>query len=381
MADARTAAPLMDVVRALRPLVLEHADAAERGRRVPAPVIEAMTWAGVFHMLVPSALGGGEVHPAAFLAAVEELGRADASAAWVAMIGATSALASAYLEDSIAREIFGSGPGVIAAGVVAPRGLATPVEGGLNVSGRWAFASGCEHSQWIELACVVEGTPSVYFAIVPTSEIEIHDTWDVSGLRGTGSHDVSVHDVFVPQGHGYYFFPEDKPRRDGALYSFSLMGLLSVAVAAVALGVGRGALDDFRAIAGAKTPTGRRKPLAEWGIAQAEYAQAEAALRSGRAFLVDAIGTMWDTIEGGGLPSDDERALIRLAATTAVQGAVRAVDTAYNLAGGSSIYSKSALQRRFRDIHALTAHVMVGASSLEAAGRALLGLTVPPGFL
>lgn len=381
MPDARTAAPLMDAVRALRPLVLEHADAAERERRVPTPVIEAMTKAGVFHMLVPETLGGGELHPAELLATIEELGRADASVAWVAMIGATSNLASAYFEESIAREVFGSGPGVIAAGIVAPRGVATPVEGGHRISGRWPFASGCQHSQWIELACMVEGQMSVYFPIVPASEVEIHDTWDVSGLRATGSHDVSLKDVFVPQGRGFFFFPEDKPRHNGTLYNFSLLGVLSVALAAVALGVGRGALDDFRDLAGAKTPTGRRKPLADWNVAQVEYAQAEGALRSGRAFLLDAIGMTSETIERGDMPTNEERALIRLAATTAVQGAVRAVDAAYNLAGGSAIYSKSTLQRRFRDIHALTAHVMVGGSSLEAAGRALLGLTVPPGFL
>jgi alkylation response protein AidB-like acyl-CoA dehydrogenase len=225
-----------------------------------------------------------------------------------------------------------------------------------------------------------DGTPAVLYATVPTSEIEIHDTWDVSGLRATGSHDVSAHDVFVPESRTFNFLAT-KSRHPGLLYWFPLRPLLAAAVASVALGVGRGALDDLLEIARAKTPTGRNKTLAEWAVTQVEYAQAEAALRSGRAFLLEEIHEVWETLERGDKPSEEQRALVRLAATAATQGAVRAVDTSYALAGGSSIYAASPLQRRFRDIHALTAHVMIGASSLEAAGRALLGLTVPPGFL
>lgn len=386
MADARTAptgaaAPLMDAVRALRPLVLEHAEAGEKARRIAAPVLDALKSAGVFHMLVPHALGGGEVHPTEMLAILEELGAADASTSWIAMIGSSGAMTCAYLEDAAAREILGDGRSEIA-GVVAPKGTATPVAGGFRVTGQWPFASGCQTSQWIGLSCMtqMDGAPAVLYATVPTSEIEIHDTWDVSGLRATGSHDVSADDIFVPESRAFYFLAT-RPKHPGHLYAFSMRGLLAVAVASVALGVGRGALDDLREIAGAKTPTGRNKPLVDWAITQVEYAQAEAALRSGRAFLIEAIDSMWDTVAAGGHTTDEQKALVRLAATTATLGAVKAVDTAYNLAGGSAIYAKSALQRRFRDVHALTAHVMVGTSSLEAAGRALLGLTVPPGFL
>ena len=159
------------------------------------------------------------------------------------------------------------------------------------------------------------------------------------------------------------------------------MGLLSIAVAAVALGAARGAVDDIREIAVAKTPTSRRRKLADWNVAQVDFAQAEASVRAGRAFLIETIGDMWATLERGDSPSSEQRALVRLAATAAVQGSVRAVDTAYNLGGATSIYATSTLQRRFRDIHTLTQHIMVGQTSLEAAGRTLLGLDVPPGFL
>ncbi|HUF53771.1 MAG TPA: acyl-CoA dehydrogenase family protein [Dehalococcoidia bacterium] len=205
-------------------------------------------------------------------------------------------------------------------------------------------------------------------------------TWDVSGLCATGSHDVVASDVFVPHGYGYQLGTA-RPVHEGPLYGYSVLGLLSVAVAGVALGIGRGAPDDFRLLAGAKTPTGRRKALAEWSIAQARYAEAEGALRSGRAFLIEAVEGVWQTLVRGERPSDAQRAMVRLAASTAVVGATKAVDAAYDLAGGSAIYSDHTLQRRFRDIHTLTAHVMIGQSSFEAAGRALLGLPLSPGFL
>ncbi len=229
---------------------------------------------------------------------------------------------------------------------------------------------------------MVEGAdpPVSYFALIPTEKLEIIDTWDVSGLRATGSHDICARDVFVPDGYGYDFGGA-RPLQDGPLYSLSIVGFLAVAVASVALGIGRGALDDLRDLATAKTPMGRAKPLAELNLAQAEFATAEASLRAGRAFLIEAIEALWERAERNERASKQQRALARLAATHAAQSAIRATDIAYSLAGGSAIYKKNPFERRFRDIHALSAHFMIGPSSLEAAGRALFGLDVPGRFL
>lgn len=365
--------------RELRPLIEEHADAAERSRRVSAPVVEALNSAGVFHMFVPRVFGGGEVDVATGLRVLEELGQADGSAGWIAMIGATTGVVSAYFPEHVSREVYR--PGVITGGAVAPRGTAVAVGDGYRVNGRWSFASGCEHSEWLACACLAQadGGPDVRMALFRTSDAEIIDTWYVSGLRGTGSHDIAVKDLLVPADHTYSMAA--KPVQPGVLYGFSLMGLLAVSLAAVAVGVGRAALDEIREMAPKKTPVGRRRPLSAWNVAQLVIAEGEAALRSGRAFLMDAAGEMWATLERGDEPSTEQRALVRLAASQAVQGAVRAVDIAYNLGGGSSIYESSRLQRQFRDIHTLTQHVLVGPSSFEAAGRALLGQEVPPGFL
>ncbi len=343
---------LLEAARRLAPLIADHADEAERERRVPKAVVRELVSAGVFHMFVPRVFGGGEVDVAIGVRVLEELSKADGSTGWIAMIGATTGLISAYLPQQVAREIYR--PGVITGGVVAPRGTAVPENGGYRVNGTWSFASGCEHSHWLACASLVQGSdvPDVRMMLFPATAIEIIDTWHVSGLRGTGSHDIAVNDAYVPT--DYSFSLAGRPAQSGVLYGFSLIGLLAVSVAAVALGIGR---------------------------AQVAIAEGEAALRSGRAFLLETVGAMWSTLERGEEPAIEQRALLRLSASQAVQGSVRAVDVAYNLGGGSSIYESSRLQRRFRDVHALTQHVMVGPSSFEAAGRALLGHEVPPGFL
>lgn len=378
---------MSDLVTALDPVlpaIAASAADAERDRNVPAEIVGRLASIGTFHMLVPRDLGGSEVHPETMLRVIEAVARHDASAAWLVMIGSTNALNSAHLEPEVARRIYGDGPGAFTGGIVAPRGKAVPVEGGYRVSGRWTFGSGCGHASWMALNCLVDnspgGLPVPFFAQVPESDFTIIDSWDVSGLRATGSHDIEVRDAFVPAGYGYAL-GIDRPRYQGTLYGFSIMGLLSVAVASVALGVARGAMDDILELAGEKTPMGRRRTISTWNVAQVDLARAEAALRSGRAFLVDTIRDICGAIESGERPTSEQRAILRLASTSAVSSAVQAVDTAYNLGGGSSIYSASPLQRRFRDIHTITQHVMVNQSSLEAAGRALLGLELPPGFL
>ena len=375
---------LLEAARYLAPLIADHADAAERDGRVPKAVIDALASAGIFHMFVPRAFGGSEMDVAVGVRTLEELSKTDGSTGWVAMIGATTGVISAYLPEEVSREVYQ--PGVVTGGVVAPRGTAEATGDGYRVNGRWPFASGCEHSRWLACACIVRGRgeqgereAEVRMALFPASVVEVIDTWHVSGLRGTGSHDIAVTDALVPGDYSYSM--SSAPVQPGVLYGFSLMGLLAVSVAAVALGIGRAALDEIAEMAPKKMPVGRRKPISEWSVAQVSLAEGEAALRAGRAFLFEAIGGMWGTLEGGEQPRAQERALMRLAASQAVQGAVRAVDIAYNLGGGSSIYESSRLQRQFRDIHAVTQHVSVGPSSMEAAGRVLLGQDVPPGFL
>jgi alkylation response protein AidB-like acyl-CoA dehydrogenase len=178
--------------------------------------------------------------------------------------------------------------------------------------------------------------------------------------------------VFVPERHASTVGDRSQ-WAGGALYRFPLFGLLALGVAAVALGIGRAAITELTALATAKTPTGSRRVLAERGAAQSGIAEAEALLRSSRAFLLETVDAAWRKADAGEKVLVDDRAMLRLAATHTTLSCARAVDICYNLGGASSIYSKSVLQRCFRDIHTVTQHVMVNQPTLEVAGRIFLG--------
>jgi len=199
------------------------------------------------------------------------------------------------------------------------------------------------------------------------------DTWHVSGLRGTGSHDMAVEDLAVPAERTGSVISQ-QPLAAGPLYRFPVFGLLALTIAGVALGIGRAAIDDLVELAGAKTPTASRRSLAERASTQADIARAEAGLRSARAFLYESVAEAWEAATGGDTVPVDRRAELRLASTHATAAARAAVDIAYDLGGGTSIYETSPLQRRFRDVHAATQHMLVGTATWELTGRLLLGL-------
>jgi alkylation response protein AidB-like acyl-CoA dehydrogenase len=374
-----------DFVKEARRLAAELAERSveiERARRLPPAVVRSLDAAGFFRLALPRSLGGPELALGELVRVLETLAAGDAAAGWCAMIASTTAALGAWLEPEAARAIAGA-PGAVLGGVFAPRGRARRVAGGFRVSGRWSFASGCEHSTHLLGGCLVEGEggpelaaagrPDVRLAFFPADAVEIVDTWRVVGLAGTGSHDMLVHDAFVPDAHAVSLLA-DAPREPGPLYRFPVFGLLAVGVASVALGIGRRALDETAALARAKTPDLAQRRLAERSSVQLAYAAAEAELGAGRALLAATIDEVWARAAAGGAIEVGDRARVRIAAAAAVRGAVRAVDAAYELAGGTSIYLESPLQRALRDVHVVTQHAAVAAGSLELAGRALLGV-------
>jgi len=367
----------VDAARALFPVVREAAETTERGRRLPLPIVAALAEAGLFRLCVPRVLGGTETDPTALVLAIEEIARADGSAGWCTMIGATTGLLSGYLAEDAAREIFARDPNVVTGGVVAARGRAAVVDGGYRVTGRWPFASGCQHCAWLVGGCLVEdggsAAPAARMMMFPATAVEIIDTWTVSGLCGSGSHDIAVSDLFVPVGRTTSLVA-DRPRQPGPLYQFPLFGLLALGIAAVTLGIARTAIDELVELAGGKTPTGGRRRLAERPAVQADVAQAEAELRAARAFLLNAIADAWNVASTRGTVDLGQRALLRLAATHATVHAAGVVDRMYNAGGGTSVYATSLLQRCFRDVHTATQHMMVGPPTWEFAGRLLLGI-------
>lgn len=367
---------ILDTARELAPLVRDAAEESERGRHLAPHVAKALKEAGIFRMAIPRALGGLECDSETMFAVFEELSRADGSAGWCAMIGSTANRMSGGLSEEGVREIF-SDPDVCCAGSVTPNGRATRVDGGFQASGRWPFNSGIDHCEWVAgVTLVGEGASTqVLFLIFPTAQVEVVDTWHVSGLRGTGSKDFEVHDVFVPGHRAVPFLTQtERDLQRGPLYRLPTFGFLASAVAAVPLGIARSAIDELVAIAEAKTALGDRATLAHRPLAQVALAQAEAALRSARAFFYEAVAEHWAIAEHGRAPTQKEAAILRVASTNATHASARAVDLVYEAAGSTSIFESSPMQRCFRDVHAITQHVSTAPQTWQGAGKVLMGL-------
>ena len=365
------AAGVVEVVRA-------NADEAERARRLPESTVRALVEAGLMRLCVPADYGGPAADPMTLVAAVETVATGDGAAGWCAAIASTTSSTALVLPRHTAARIFGP-PEVVTGGVFAPNGVGRAVDGGFRVSGRWQWGSGTQHCQWIVGgARCDDGTFRLCW--FPAGEVTFHDTWYTSGMRGTGSLDYSVADVLVAADHTTQ--PGvTRPVVDIALARFPMFALLAIGIAGVALGIGRRALDELTALATDKRPQYASRSLAEQPFTHIEVSRAEARLRAGRALLLDELAAAWELASGGQSIDVPRRAGIRIAAVHATESAVAAVDTAYTLAGGTSVYDTSALQRCLRDVHTATQHVMVAPKLHATLGRSLLGLDIDPAML
>jgi alkylation response protein AidB-like acyl-CoA dehydrogenase len=376
--DAPTDSELDELIDRASALARELATSTERERALGATLVDELCATGLMRGCVPSALGALEAPPATTLSGAERIARGDASAGWCVSIAATSSLLSAYLPEEGTSEIFGD-PRTVAAGVWAPRGKATVVDGGLRVSGRWSFCSGISHSEWLFVGCVLDDpqrstdAPILRVVALPKAEIEILDTWHTSGLRGTGSHDAVANELFVPN-HHVLSLVDSGPRINAPLYRFPIFGFFALSIAAAALGNARGAIDELTELAAGKVGQDSSRVLAERPATQAAVGEAEAALRAARAFYYEAIDEAWAASQLEQPVADSLRLGLRLAATHAVRTSAEVALSMYDLGGGSAIYEDSPLQRRFRDAHAATAHFQVNPAMWELTGRVLLGL-------
>lgn len=373
------------VPAALAPLLAELAARApemDEVRRLPADLAAKLAATGVFRMVIPQRYGGLEASPREIVEAVETIAAANASAGWCAMIAATTGLNAAYMAPEAAAEVYAD-PLAITGGVFAPMGRASVERDGYRVSGRWQWGSGSANCAWLCGGCTVwedgvmrrlpSGAPDARMMVFPAAEAVLHDTWHVMGLKGTGSGDIEVRDILVPAGRSVSLVA-DAPREAGALYKFPAFGLLALGVAAAALGNARGALDAFAALASVKKNQGSARVLAERTTVQAAFAEAEAAWRAARAYLFAEIDRVWAVAQGGGAIPDTDRAALRLACTHMTRTGAEVCRTLYDLGGGAALFEASDLQRRFRDAHAITQHIVTAPATYELTGRVLLGL-------
>ena len=349
-------------------------------RRLPDDIVKAMVEAGLFRLLVPKAYGGAEAHPLDVFESVETVARADAAVAWCLMIAATTGVTAAYLPAAQARIVFGD-PLAVTGGVFAPLGRAMVDGDRATVAGRWSWASGSAHCAWLMGGCVVcdadgprkhaDGGVETRMFIAPRSEVTLIDTWFATGLKGTGSGDMAMENVSVPLARSVSL-THDRPLEGGAVYAFPVFGLLALGVAGVASGNALGALDAFEDLAGAKRPQGSSRSLAQRGAAQSQFAEARTALFAARALVRQTVEEAFADAERGESLSLIRRANLRLACAHLARSAADACRRLYDLGGGSSVYESCPLQRRFRDAHVATQHIMVAPGVFELGGRALL---------
>jgi alkylation response protein AidB-like acyl-CoA dehydrogenase len=341
-------------------------------------------------MLVPRALGGGEVDPIVQLDVLEALSEGDGSVGWCAAIGSGSAWALALLAPEVASEILSDPKAILAGNFGAPfGGRAVPVDGGYRLTGRWPFASGSPHATWMMGHAIVfdgdeprpgpRGGPETRVLVFPKSDCTILDTWHAAGLAGTGSHDFTVTDLFVPAERTFGLYGTST-YHDGPLFKGRFYLL---AHGAHALGIARAAIDALVEVAASRRLPLTNALMRDRAAVQVAVAQAEALVRSGRALLWETTRTVWDEVCRTGTLSDEGRALTRLAISSSFENASRAVDLMYTSGGGGAVYRKNPLQRHFRDIHTASQHAIVAPPTFEAIGRALLTVAagepvVPP---
>lgn len=370
--------------KALTPLIEAAADEIEKQRRVTDEVMAALHDAQMFRMMMPRSIGGGEALPAQYTQVLEAVAIADASTAWCLGQALGCSFASAYLDHDVALDIFGPKDAVLAWG--PPRGgaKAIKVDGGYKATGLWMFASGILNATWVGGHAVVcdsdgepikdgNGRPIQRTMMFPASECEIHDVWHVLGLRGTGSNNYQVKDLFVPEAHTMWRDAKDEIREPGPLYQVPILTAYGIGFVGIAMGLARATLDAFMELAMTKSPAGFTVTLSEHPVIQSQVSQWMGRFNSARSYLFEMIDAYWEAISADGDPSLEQRALLRVAISNAMITSRDVVDFCYHAAGTNGIFEGSPFERRFRDIHTLTQQGQAHLSNFQFSGQALFG--------
>lgn len=370
------------IVADIAGLAARHKVEGDRLRQLPPALAEAFQRHDVYRLILPRDLGGGDVDPLDYLDLVEKVARVDGSTAWNLAIGAGSGLYVGYLPVERSRPMVADVSSCIA-GAYAPFGHGEIVDGGYRVSGHWGWASGAAQARWMVFGFRVaaqDGTdetpPEIRQALAPREAFHVLDTWHANGLRGTGSTEYEVDDLFVPSDMTFRVFL-DKPKHPAPV--FRLPGaFFGSAVASVALGIGHGATEGLKQLAVVK---GRAKggasggnPLRQQAYAHYAVAKAEALVESAKLYLDDAIEAIWCSILAGREIEPAQRERARRACVQAAEASAEAVDLCCRAAGGHALFESQPFGRALRDVRAAIAQITLQRSAMEDAGRAAFGL-------
>ncbi len=369
-------------VRDLAPEIARRSAEIEAARRIPLDLVATLKRAGAFRMLVPCSYGGDEVEFPVSALVLEELSAADGAVGWATMIGCETAALFSLLPKPTFERIYQAGPDVICGGAFAPDGTADFTSDGFRARGRWGFASGCQHADWLFGNCVVlehgaprpgalPGTPELRCVALPASQWEIIDTWRAVGMRGTGSHDVALAETLVPEQQTFILFG-GTPSLAGPLFAAPLVQF-SLHIGCVALGIARGALDDIAALAS----SGKRRLYAQSTLSDSplfQHTLGRNALdfEAAKALLYARVNEFWADAQAGPIPAERSNRFISAVAWVA-NASAEIVSSCYRAGGGSALREASPLQRRLRDILTLTQHASVQDSVFSRIGAGLLG--------
>ena len=378
-----TLSPL-ETAQKLAPLIRSSAPETDALRELPRPLFEAMADAGLFRLALPRTLGGFEMDLPSYIQVIEELGRADASTAWVTNQVSIFATYAARMETAAARAIWIDTPRSVVANTPQANAQAIVVPGGYRVTGRQGFSTGSRHASWLAAHATVteqgrprldDGQPEMRYCFVPRAEAQILDTWQVRGMRGTGTNHFAVDDVFVPEDRTVKSVTAPLVEQ-GPLYRLPRTLVFASGDAAVALGTARSCLAAFMELATTKPPRAMDALLRDQPMIQSEVGRAEARLRASRAFLREAVREIWDAVVANGAVTLEQRAVLRLATTDGIRTAVSIVDMVYNMAGATAAYESSPIQRHFQDVHVMSQHLQARLAHYELVGRYWLGLKI-----
>lgn len=371
------------LVARVEPVIRQYAARSEAERRLAPELVDALNDAGLFRVWVPRAYGGLEMDPLTSFRLFEAVARIDGSVGWVVSNCAFACFFSQVFPDQGTSEIFGA-PRAIAAGVAFPPQAAVPADGGYRVTGQWPFGSACHFADWLGGPCLImdregprlgpDGNPALVMVFFPRGEAEILDTWHTLGMRGTGSADFRVNDVFVPEHLSFMLGPFDKPGTayTGPLYRIGVW-IDALRIAITVLGIAGAAVDDFVGLAGAKVPSFFQTALADRSRVQDGVARARAQVEAARSYIYSTVREAWQYVQSGPRITVNEGVPLGLAASFGVHSAVQAMDIVYELAGTTAIREEHPFQQRFRDVQTLRQHAIASVNRFESLGKIMLG--------
>lgn len=379
--------------RALTSVLDAAAPRIEAACALPADVLDALHAGKFFRMLLPRSQGGAELDLASFFEVICAIAEGDASTAWCVSQSSGCSMSAAYMDPQAAREVFGDPRAVLAWGFPGAKCTAVAADGGWRVDGTWSFGSGNRHATWLGGHCQATGSDGCTMErtmLFPRSAVSIQDgTWNVLGLRGTGSDTYSVSGLAVPAKYSIVcratgrdqhlpadaVAPAEPERREtGTLYRFSPTSVYQCGFAGVSLGIARGVLNSFIALAKQKTPSGTNVALRDNHAIQSRVALSEARIGSARAWLRELLRCAWDECAASGSVGFERRVQLRLASTYAIHEAREVVEACYVEAGATAIFEGNAFERRFRDMHAASQQIQASPAHLQSVGQHYLGL-------